>query len=231
MRLVHLTAALLLIAGPVRAEESAVEAAFQAVQRAVEAQDVSALDALVHPQFEMLHALGQIESRDTWLRLVATGRLPRQTARITEYGVTIRVIGSTALRSSVVRFRDTRAGRDMWMRGTATFVREGDRWQQLRQQSTFLGEGPVADLKSGSDYIGTYAIPGRDGFQIVEKDGLLSLHWATGATLPLLPQGGDRFGSGPTSHMIFPRDGEGTVTGATRLGPEGPWWTAVRTQP
>jgi hypothetical protein len=91
-----------------------------------------------------------------------------------------------------------------------------------------LGEWPVADLKGAADYLGSYAIPGRDGFQIVEENGLLFLRWSSGAKLPLLPQRRDRFGSGPTSHLTFTRDSVGSVTGASRFGSEGVWWTAVR---
>lgn len=223
-----MAAALLAALPAAAAAEPAVEAAFQAVQRAVEARDAAALERRVHPQFEMLHALGQIEPRDGWLALVRTGRLPRQTAQISEYGVDIRRVGSTALRRSIVRFRDERQGRDMWLRASATFVREGRDWLLLRQQSTLLSDAPSADAARLDDYVGAYVIPGRDGFRLHAEGGLLSLHWATGAVLPLVPQGGDRFGTGPGSHMVFSRDAAGRVESATRSGPEGPWWTARR---
>lgn len=225
---VTLAAGLLALGCPAGAAEPEVEAAFQAVQRAVEARDAAALEALVHPEYEMLHALGQIERRDSWIGLVRTGRLPRQTAEIREFGVTVRRVGSTAVRGSVVRFRDARLGRDMWLRGTATFVREGELWRLLRQQSTLLSDAPTADAARLEDYAGAYEIKGRDGFRIVAADGLLYLRWAGGAELPLIPQGGDRFGSGPTSHIVFQRNAAGAVASAERSGPEGRWWTAAR---
>jgi hypothetical protein len=213
---------------PARAGERDVEAAFQAVQQAVERRDAPALEKLVHPQFEMLHGLGQIEQRDGWLALVQSGRLPRQTAERREYHVTIRLVGPVALRGSIVRFRDSRLNRDMWLRGTATFVHENGGWRQVRQQSTLLGDAPSAELARAEDYVGAYDIRGRDGFRIVAAESLLLLHWKTGAVLPLTPQGADRFGAGPTSHMSFARDATGAITAVTRSGPEGAWWTASR---
>ncbi len=220
--------AAVLTAGAAHASDSEVEAAFQAIQRAVEARDVARLEQLVHPDFEMLHALGQIERRTTWLALVGSGRLPRQTAEIREYEAEIRLFGATAVRGSIVRFRDRRLGRDMWLRGTATFVREGALWRQIRQQSTMLHDGPLADAENLSDFIGDYAIPGRDGFRIEAAGELLAVRWATGARLPLVPIGTDRFGAGPTSTIEFARASSGAVTSATRSGPEGRWWTATR---
>jgi hypothetical protein len=228
-RLAQIAGALCLVAATTAAADPReVETAFQSVQQAVEARDVAALESLVHPEFEMLHALGQIEGRAGWLALVRSGRLPRQTAERHEYDVTVRLAGPIGLRGSIVRFRDTRLGRDMWMRGTATFVREDGRWRQIRQQSTLLSDAPMADLARADDYVGAYDIPGRDGFRVAFEDGLLHVQLASGAVLPLVPLGADRFGAGPTSHMTFIRDAAGQVVTVTRAGPEGPWWTAQR---
>lgn len=205
-----------------------VEAAFQQVQRAVEARDLSTLERLVHPDFEMLHALGQIEPRASWFALVGSGRLPRQTADRREYEVSIQLFGDTAVRGSIVRFRDSRLRRDMWLRGTATFVRDGSAWRQIRQQSTLLHDGPTAEAASLADFAGDYSIPGRDGFRIEVAEDLLHLRWSTGARLPLVPLGADRFGAGPTSTIAFTRDPSGRASAATRSGPEGIWWTASR---
>ncbi|KAB8317085.1 nuclear transport factor 2 family protein [Tolypothrix campylonemoides VB511288] len=205
-----------------------VEAAFQAVQAAVERRDGATLRAIVHPDFEMLHALGQIDSRDAWLALVDTGRLPRQTTERHEAEIAIRVVGDTAVRGSVLRMRDRARGRDMWLRGTATFVRVEGRWLLLRQQSTLLHDGPLADPPDAAAYAGRYDIPQRDGFAIEPADGYLRLRWSNGATLPLITMGDDRFAAGPDSTLAFARDADGRVVSATRSGPEGAWWTATR---
>lgn len=222
-------AALLLAAAPqLSREEMQVEAAFQAVQEAVEARDVPHLRELVHPRFEMLHAFGQVDEFDVWLALVASGRLPRQTADIREYDRRFSRVGETAIRSSIVRFRDAKNKRDSWLRGSTVFVREGGRWRELRHQSALLHETPTADAARLDDYLGTYAIPDRDGFRLVEQDGLLHLVWATGARLPLVPIGPDRFGVGPLSTMTFARNGAGAVVSVTRADTERTWWTATR---
>lgn len=223
----------LCVGAPVRAapdEAAAIEATVAAIQRAVEARDVATLERLVHPAFEMLHGFGQIERRDTWLALIRSGRLPRQTSAISEYGVRTHIVGQVAVRGSIVRFRDPNAKRDTWLRGTGTFVRQGDQWVQLRQQSTLLSDYASADAGPFADYLGEYSIPGRDGFAIVEEDGLLALRWKTGAVVPLLPQGTDRFGSGAISWVSFGRS-NGRVATMTRFGSEGAWWTATRTAP
>ena len=223
-------AAAICVAAPAAAasdEAQAIETLVQTIQRAVETRDVATLERLTHPQFEMLHGFGQIERRDTWLALVRGGKLPRQTANIREYGVKTRVIGPVALRSAIVRFRDAKLKRDTWHRSTGTFLRYGDHWVQLRQQSGLLSDAPSADAGPLGDYLGDYAIPGRDGFTLIEQDGLLTLRWTTGAELPLLPQGSDRFGAGAISYVSFKRSG-GRVVSMTRFGSEGPWWTATR---
>ncbi|MDT8758806.1 DUF4440 domain-containing protein [Sphingomonas psychrotolerans] len=207
--------------------EQEIEALVQTIQRAVEARDAATLERLTHPQFEMLHGFGQIDRRDTWLALVRGGKLPRQTADIREYGVKTRVIGPVALRSAIVRFRDVKLRRDTWHRSTGTFLRDGGHWVQLRQQSSLLSDASSADAGPLADYLGEYAIPGRDGFALVEQDGLLTLRWTTGAEIPLLPQGPDRFGSGAISYVSFARSG-GRVVSMTRFGGEGAWWTATR---
>ena len=225
----RVSAALLALASAsAAAADAEVEAAFQAVQSAVERRDADTLRRIVHPAFEMLHALGQIETREDWLKLVESGRLPRQTTERREHEIAVQVVGDTAVRGSILRMRDRANGRDMWLRGTATFVRIDGAWVQLRQQSTLLHDGALADAPPADDYIGRYGIPGRDGFAVVAGEGYLSLRWAGGATLPLLPMGGDRFAAGPTSTLAFVRDADGRVSGATRTGPEGMWWTATR---
>ena len=208
--------------------DAAVEEAFQSIQRAVEARDVAALRRLVHPRFEMLHAFGQVDRYDIWLTLVAGGKLPRQTSDIREYNRTISRVGEVAIRSSVVRFRDPKGRRDSWLRGSTTFVFDDGRWRQLRHQSALLHEAPSADAARLGDYVGDYSIPKRDGFRLIESDGLLSLEWTTGARLPLVPIGPDHFGAGPLSTMRFTRGPDGKVATAVRGGPEGPWWTATR---
>jgi hypothetical protein len=207
----------------------AVEAAFQAVQSSVEARDVRTLEAIVHPGFEMLHGSGATEQRDAWLKLVSAGTLLRQTAELSDFsdfGVTTSVVGSIAFRTAIVRY--TSSGRDLWVRGTVTFICDMDRWRQLRQQSTVIGEGQSAVLTKASDYVGFYSIPGGDRFEIMDDAGLLTLRWANGARLPLTPRGGDRFNSGPTSQIDFSRSKNGAVVAVTRIGPAGVLWAATR---
>jgi ketosteroid isomerase-like protein len=225
-------AAMLVVAQPAPAETGSAEvnAAFQSVQQAVEARDLKALDRLVHPGFEMLHGLGQVDTRATWFELVASGRLPRQQAGRREYDVTVQIVGDTAVRGSIVRFRDERQRRDLWLRGTATFARQNGRWLLVRQQSTALHDAPLTDARRLAEYGGAYAIPGRDGFSITANADYLLLRWANGAVLPLVPIGPDRFGAGPTSTMTFERSADGRVAGVTRAGPEGRWWTATRSE-
>lgn len=222
-------ALLLLPAGGTRAQvDMDVERAFRAVQSAVERRDAAALRRIVHPDFQMLHALGQIEAREGWLALVEGGKLPRQTTEPLESEITVRVVGDTAIRGSVLRMRDRARARDMWLRTTATFVRVDGAWVQLRQQSTLLHDGVLADAPALGAFLGRYAIPGRDGFSIEAAEGHLRLRWTNDAVLPLLPMGGDRFAAGPVSTLAFTRDADGRVQGAIRTGPEGVWWTATR---
>lgn len=215
-------------APPPDPQAAEVEAAFRAIQAAVERRDRAALEQRVHPAFTMLHALGQVEDRATWLALVESGRLPRQTAGLHEAETSIQVVGDTALRSSILRMRNAGEQRDGWLRATATFVRVDGRWLQLRQQSSLLHDAPLTDATTLDAYAGDYAIPGRDGFSITPAGQHLTLRWANGARLPLVPAGPDRFGAGPTSVMVFARDASGRVSAVTRSGPEGPWWTATR---
>ena len=204
-----------------------VETSFQSIQRAVESGDVKTLRRLVDPRFEMLHGLGQLDKRDAWLALVRKGNLPRQTQERREYARVITVAGTVAIRQSIVRLRDSKTKHDMWMRSSMVFIKERGLWRQLRQQSTMLSDSPSADVARLDDYLGTYRIPGRDGFDIVSRDGLLILRWANGAELPLVPHGPDTFGSGMTSSVAFGRDQSGKIVSATRSGPDGPWWTAT----
>lgn len=225
-----LLAIALLVSSPARAQNdaAAVRAAFDAIQRAVEARDVGALERLVHPEFEMQHGLGQSDTRTAWLRLVGTGRLARQTAERREYDPEIRVVGDTALIRSLVRLRHPSEGRDGWLRATAVFVRQGGRWMQLNQQSTPLYDGPVAELGGAAALAGAYDIPGREGFSLEPRDGYLALRWANGAVLPLVPSGPDRFAAGVGSTVAFGRGTDGAVR-ATRTGTDGKmWWTATR---
>ena len=212
-------------AAPDPAQE--IEALVQTLQHAIDARDLGTLERLVHPEFEMLHGFGQIDSRATWLALVRSGKLARQSEEMREFGVRTRITGTVAVRNAIVRFRDTRGKRDAWHRSTTIFLRDKGHWMQLRQQSGLLSEAPSADAGPLADYLGSYAIPGRDGFDIVEQDGLLALRWTTGATVPLLPLGPDRFASGPISFVNFARTG-GQVVAVTRSGVDGPWWTATR---
>ncbi|QAY77989.1 nuclear transport factor 2 family protein [Sphingosinicella sp. BN140058] len=228
LALACVAALLLAAAPPVSQEEMQVQAVFQAVQEAVEARDAARLRELVHPRFEMLHAFGQVDEFDIWLKLVAGGKLPRQTADIREYDRRVTRVGDTAVRSSIVRFRDAKSKRDTWLRGSTVFVREGGRWRELRHQSALLYEAPSVDAVGLSDYLGAYAIPERDGFRLTEQDGLLHLVWTTGARLPLVPIGPDRFGVGPLSTMTFARNGAGAVVSVTRADTERTWWTATR---
>jgi ketosteroid isomerase-like protein len=216
---------------PAEADEVAVRTAFNALQAAVEAKDTARLALLVHPRFTMQHALGQVDTRSVWLKLVAGGRLARQVAERREYDPEVVIAGDTALIRSLVRLRYPDEGRVAWLRSTAVFVREGGRWLQLNQQSSHLHDGPVQELDRLADFAGAYAIPNREGFSIRAKEDYLELTWASGAVLPLFPDGGDRFGSGPTSTVSFTRTSAGAVEGAERRGSDGAvWWTARRMQ-
>lgn len=229
--------ALMLLSPPISAQdqpgadEAAVGAAFDAIQAAVVAKDSGRLAQLVHPRFTMQHALGQVDTRQVWFALVADGRLPRQAAELREYDREIVVAGDTALIRGLVRMRYPKEGRASWMRATAVFVRENGRWLQINQQSSYLYDGPVAPPGSMSDYAGSFVIPGREGFSIRPRGDYLELAWLSGAALPLLPTGSDRFAAGPSSTVAFSRGPSGAVEGVERRGGDGAlWWTARRSK-
>ena len=204
-----------------------VRAAFDAIQQAVEARDTARLGELVHPRFAMLHALGQVDSREAWFALVQGGRLPRQTAERRELEPEVVVVGDTALIRSLVQMTYPSEQRTSWMRSTAVFVRDEGRWLQLSQQSSYLYDGPIAVPRALADFSGSFAIPGRDGFSIHPREGYLRLVWANGAILPLVPAGPDKFAAGPTSTVLFLRDDAGQITSVERRGDDGAlWWTA-----
>lgn len=213
-------------------ERVRLKEAFDTVQRAVEARDLESLKRLVHARFVMQHGLGQSEDRETWLRIVADGNLPRQTAERAILDEEIFVAGDTGLIRSLVRLRDRRASRDMWLRGTAVFVREGDGWLQLNQQSTLLADAPLNDLIDAASFEGQYTIPGRPAFAVEARVSHLGLRWASGAVLPLVPLGTDRFAAGPGSYIQFVRHQSGQITGAQRLGTDQTiWWNAEKVTP
>ena len=224
-----LTLVTLSVSQAAQASPQEVEAAFQELQRAIRARDIPALERLVHPQFEMLHGGGNIEGYRDWLGIARAGTLGRQRQETSEFDVKISIIGPVASRSSLVRFRNLRQQEDLWVRGTAMFLREGDRWRQIRHQSSLLYQGPTTEASRLDDYVGAYDIPGRDGFRVSAEGAYLTLHWACGARLVLIPAGPDRFGAGVGSFMQFTRGADGTVAAAHRGGREGPpWWTAAR---
>jgi ketosteroid isomerase-like protein len=211
------------------AADPAVEAAFQQVQRAIRDRDGAALERLVHPEFEMLHGGGQVERRDAWLRIVQAGTLSRQRDEPTEFEVTIRTLGPVAYRSSLVRFRNPGANGEQWVRGTAMFLREAGGWRQFRHQSSMLYDGPITEAKNLEDYVGIYDVPGREPFRVSAHGAYLTLHLPSGASVPLIPAGPDRFASGISSVVTFTRGPARAVTGISRGGREGPpWWTGTR---
>ena len=204
-----------------------VRAAFEAIDRAVAARDTAVLGELVHPRFAMLHALGQIDTREAWFALVEAGRLPRQTAERRELQPEIVVAGDTALVRALVQMTDPAQRRTSWMRSTAVFVREDGRWRQINLQSSYLYEGPVVAAMDLQAFAGTYAIPGRDRFLITPRDGYLELRWSNGAVLPLVPLGPDRFSAGVTSSVSFVRDSSRQIASVQRRGNDGDlWWIA-----
>lgn len=201
--------------------EAEVEAAFQAIQTAAKNKDLSALQRLVDEGFVMFHGYGPSEPRDTWLKLIAAGRLARQTAEVKESNTRIRLFGDTAVRSGIVRFRRADLNQDTWLQGTAAFIRRGGAWRAISQQSTLLHEGPIVQVSGLQEYAGTYAIPNRDGFTVKDAQDYLALKWTTGAEMPLIPLGGDRFVSAYGSTMTFERDAAGKVDGVVRHGSGG----------
>lgn len=213
--------------GQVSSDAEAVRAAFESIQKAVESRDTARLAELIHPRFAMLHALGQTDSREAWFALVKSGRLPRQNAERRELQSEVVVAGDTALIRSLVQMSYRSEGRTSWMRSAAVFIREGGRWVQINQQSSYLYDGPASAPVTLHEFARAFAIPGREGFTIVPRDGYVELVWRNGAILPLLPIGADRFVAGPTSSIWFVRDSSGRITGAERVGDDGRvWWTA-----
>lgn len=213
--------------GQVSSDAETVRAAFESIQKAVESRDTARLAELIHPRFAMLHALGQIDSREAWFALVRSGRLPRQDAERRELQSEVVVAGDTALIRSLVQMTSRVEGRISWMRSAAVFTREGGRWVQINQQSSYLYDGPVPAPVALHAFRGAFVIAGREGFTIAPRDGYVELVWRNGAILPLLPLGADRFVAGPASSIRFVRDPSGKITGAERVGDDGrTWWTA-----
>lgn len=229
-----LVMATLLPWSPLASQESAMPAeaqqvrdAFTQINRAISASDLAALSELVHPHFAMLHARGQIESRAAWFKLIEAGRIARQTAERREFEPEIIVQNDTALLRSLVRMRQPDEDQWIWLRSTSVFVREGGRWRQINQQSSFLHEGPDATPADLDVFVGSYAIPNREVFAVERRDGYLEVVWASGARLPLVPTGGDSFLAGLGSTVRFTRNAAGGVIGAERTGQDGRrWWLA-----
>jgi RimJ/RimL family protein N-acetyltransferase/ketosteroid isomerase-like protein len=112
-----------------KAPEQAVLAQERALQAAMLASDVDALDRLLHPELLAIGPDGQPADKAMDLDAHRTGVF--EIAELTEEEVRVRVVGETALTFVVLAIRGTIGGADASgrYRYTRTWTREGGAWR------------------------------------------------------------------------------------------------------
>jgi ketosteroid isomerase-like protein len=108
-----------------------VLAAERALQDAMRASDVDALERLLHPELLAVGPDGQLVDRAADLEAHRSGVF--EIAELTEEEVRVVVIGDTAITFVVLRIRGTIAGEDASgrMRYTRTWIRDGGAWRVI----------------------------------------------------------------------------------------------------
>ena len=216
-------------ASPAKADDREdVEAAFAAIQRAVQASDAATLETLIEPDYRFYHGLGEVDTREAYLAKVREGRLARQRAGASEHEPALRLFGDTAVRSWIIHFRRTEANLDDWGRGTAVLVRRDGQWRLASQQTSALfWISPMVPAANLSAFAGTYAAPNRS-FEIVDRGTYLTLRYTDGADAYAFPAAGDAFGMGGGIMLHFERGPVGAVARAIRRDGEREIWRAER---
>jgi Domain of unknown function (DUF4440) len=105
--------------------------------------DGQALDALLDSGWTMIHVDGRVESRDSYIKGIASGA--RQIQAVVKEEQTIQTRGNLAIVSGVVRQRGSRRGevREGRLRFTHVWIRDGGRWRMLLSHSTELLSSPA----------------------------------------------------------------------------------------
>jgi ketosteroid isomerase-like protein len=109
--------------------EEAVLAAERALQAAMRASDVAALDRLLHPDLLAVGPDGTMVDKPADLASHREGIF--EIAELEEEDVRVRVVADVAVTFVVLRLRGTIAGADVSgrMRYTRTWVRDGGEWR------------------------------------------------------------------------------------------------------
>ena len=111
--------------------DAEVLAAERALQDAMRASDVDALERLLHPELLAVGPDGQLVDRAADLEAHRSGVF--EIAELTEEEVRVIVAGDTAVTFVVLRIRGTIAGADASgrMRYTRTWVRDAGAWRVI----------------------------------------------------------------------------------------------------
>ena len=213
-----------------------VAAADERLDAALAARDAKLLEPLVAPRLAWVHSSdGRVDDRRTWLDNAARGMaLSGQRVQRTAHGATTELFGSpahTAIRIARVRLLDAEKNREMWLRQTRTWVREGrGPWRLVMGQGVVMYDGPTLDAALHARYAGVYLLP--DGRK-------LTLEWSEDSLLATLPSGAQAqvFLESPTDevvrvptagslHFTLADDGTPRAASLMRLGKE--LWRADR---
>jgi ketosteroid isomerase-like protein len=213
-----------------------IEAVNARVDAALAARDAKLLEGLVAERFTWLHASdGRVDDRNTWLQNAARGTaLSGQQRQRTERDTRVDLYGEpphTAIRVSRVRLLDTANKREMWIRQTRTWIRDGQgAWRLAIGQGVIMYDGALLDAALHARYAGTYAL----------SDGrLLTLAWKDESLLATLPSGAvaQVFLGSPTDEVMrapaagalhFTLDAEGKPSAVSLLRAGQEIWRAVR---
>jgi Domain of unknown function (DUF4440) len=218
---------------PVRADDRAdAEAAFAAVQAAVQARDTAALERLIEPDYRFFHGLGEVDTRAVYLMKVREGRLSRLRSAGTEHEPMLRTFGDTAVRSWIIHFHRADLNLDDWGRGSAVLVRRDGAWRLASQQTGALfWISPAPAQASLAAFAGSYggSSAGQDRrFTITDRGRYLHIGYADGVDAYGFPAGGDVFGMGGGVTLHFERDEDGRVVRAVRRNGARVLWRAER---
>lgn len=216
-----------------------LEALERQVTQALAQRDRAALEAVLAPGFTFIHASGQLDSRQQYLDLAASGGLTRQQVEVERINEPFRLYGAmTAIRISRAVFRFQAEGRASRLRNTVVYVKSAAGWQLATSQSTRLPDRPHAvslDKRSYSSLVGRYAISPTRQLTIWQAGDTLLGAVPQRPVFELIPQSATEFaryseqgGYDGQDTLVFVKDATGGVTQAALRFDGQELWRAKR---
>lgn len=189
---------------------AAVDAAFNAFIAAARAGDRPALERLTDPGFVQHHGYGLTETRTVWLGSLGMAG-PAARTNYLELAPSVRISGSTAMRTSFVRLRRPERGLDTWTRSNVVLVRDSDAWRVSDVATALLWEGPISDAVPDPRLVGEYRTERGETWRVADMGGMFALIPGEGRFVPMFPIGGDRLFAGYGSTLRPVIEGDAVV--------------------